>query len=863
MNRKTLTTGTGFITAMLAIAPLIAGCGNFWKASTTATTTTLAASTATPVEGASVTLTATISPTAATGTVTFYDGTTTLGTGTLSSGSATLTTSFSTTGTHTITATYEGSTTYATSTSSAVTLTCSASSLTSTTTTLAASSSTPTTGQDVTLTATVSSSAATGTVTFYEGSHSLGSSTLSSGTATLTTSFSTAGTYSLTAVYSGDTTYATSTSAAVSITVTASSSLTTTTTSLASTSYSTTAGTSFTLTATVSFSSTGDTATAATGTVEFYDTTTSAELGTGTLSSGTATLATSLSVAGTHEIDAIYGGDSSYATSTSSTISVVIASSSSSTPTIMLSVSPTTVTYGTGVALAAIVTPLTSTGTVTFYDNGTTELGTADLVSGSAVAALTLDGSNSLALGSHTITAKYSTLTSSATAVTVTTATSGSFTSAAACGYTTDGATGAEVLSTGTLSTSDQSYSTSTADQNAICVTGTKSYLTLIDPTITSSSATTVDGDSSWYGLDAAVLDYNGGDLTIDGGTITTSGSGGNMVYSYGTGTITISNATLSSTTTSTSNNHGIYAAGAGTIVANNLTASSAGASSSIVATDSGGGSVTINGGTYEATGGKSAGIYSTGSITAYNGTFTSTIAEAAVIEGANLVKLYNSTLNAGSDGSSNSDATHRAVFLYQSNSGDATNTSCNAGDCFYMTNGTLNFTDTTSSSSDPSDNCSAFAVYNQSSVITLTDVTINNSCGTLLLAGYNDNWSNSDAWGYATLKSYGTTLTGNIVIGDTCLTTACTSRDTTSTGAIYLYKDTAGSGSTLTGEINNADIGKTVSLTLDAASKWVVTGTSYLTSLTDADTTYSNITCATAGCQIYNGTTLISPAAN
>ena len=98
MNRKTLTTGTGFITAMLAIAPLIAGCGNFWKASTTATTTTLAASTATPVEGASVTLTATISPTAATGTVTFYDGTTTLGTGTLSSGSATLTTSFSTTG---------------------------------------------------------------------------------------------------------------------------------------------------------------------------------------------------------------------------------------------------------------------------------------------------------------------------------------------------------------------------------------------------------------------------------------------------------------------------------------------------------------------------------------------------------------------------------------------------------------------------------------------------------------------------------------------------------------------------------------------------------------------------------------------
>ena len=859
MKCKRLASGTASTLAMLVIASLIAGCGNFWKASTTATTTTLAASTSTPVVGASVTLTATVSPTAATGTVTFYDGTASLGTATLSSGTGTLSTSFSTTGTHSITATYEGSTTYATSTSSTVTLTCTSSSLTSTTTTLAASTTTPTISQDVTLTATVASSEATGTVAFYEGSTSLGNSTLSSGTASLTTSFSTAGTYSLTAVYSGDSTYATSTSSVVNVTVTSSSSLTSTATTLASSTYSTTSETAFTLTATVAIASTGDTATAATGTVDFYDTTTSTELGTGSLSSGTATLSTSLSTTGTHVIDAIYGGDSSYATSTSSTISVVIASSSSSSSTIMLSVSPTTVTYGTGVALAAIVTPVSSTGTVTFYD-GSTEIGTADLASGSAVAALT---TTSLAVGSHTITAKYSSLTSSSTAVTVTTASAGSFTSAAACGYATDGATGAEVLSTGTLITSDQSYSTSRADQNAICVTGTKSYLTLIDPTISSSSVTTVDGDSSWYGLDAAVLDYNGGDITIDGGAITTSGSGGNMLYSYGTGTITISNATLSSTTTSTSNNHGIYAAGAGTIVANNVTASSAGASSSIVATDNGGGSVTINGGTYKTTGGKSAGIYSTGSITAYNGTFTSTIAEAVVIEGANLVKLYNSTLNAGSDGSSNSKATHRGVFLYQSNSGDATNTSCNAGDCFYMTNGTLNFTDMTSSSSDPSDNCSAFAVYNQSSVITLTDVAINNSCGTLLLAGYNDNWSNADAWGYATLKSYGTTLTGNIVIGGTCLTTACITRDSTSTGAIYLYEDTAGTGSTLTGEINNADTGKTVSLTIDATSKWVVTGTSYLTSVTDADTTYSNIICATAGCQVYNGTTLISPAAN
>ena len=320
---------------------------------------------------------------------------------------------------------------------------------------------------------------------------------------------------------------------------------------------------------------------------------------------------------------------------------------------------------------------------------------------------------------------------------------------------------------------------------------------------------------------------------------------------------MTISNATIAGTSSSASNEHGIYAAGAGTIVANNVTASSQGPSSSIVATDNGGGTVTINGGSYTANGNKSAGIYSTGVVKGYNATFTSTAGEAVVIEGDNSVNLYNSTLNSASSG------THRGIFLYQSMSGDASNTSstCESiatGDCFVMTNGAFNYTDTTSGNTDPASNCTAFEVYNQTSLVILTDVSINNSCGTLLLSGYNDQWSNASAYGYATFKAYGTTMTGNIIVGDTCLTTACTTVDTTSTAAIYLYEDSSNTGSTLTGAINTADTGKTVSLTLDSASKWVVTGTSYLTALTDADSTYSNITCQTTGCKVYVGTTEI-----
>jgi protocatechuate 3,4-dioxygenase beta subunit len=114
----------------------VSGCGGSTAATTsaattsgtTSTSTTLALSKTTVEQSTSLTLTASVTPTDATGTVTFYDGTTSLGTGTLASGAASLATSFSTTGTHSLTATYAGDTTYAASTSSAVSLTVTAAS---------------------------------------------------------------------------------------------------------------------------------------------------------------------------------------------------------------------------------------------------------------------------------------------------------------------------------------------------------------------------------------------------------------------------------------------------------------------------------------------------------------------------------------------------------------------------------------------------------------------------------------------------------------------------------------------------------------------------------------------------------------
>ncbi len=111
---------------------LLAGCGDFWQppggssGGTTQSTTTLSASSSSVTAGDTDTLTATVSPTAATGTVNFLSSGSSIGTGTLTSGSATSSPTFATEGNYTVTASYGGDSTYASSTSAAVTITATA-----------------------------------------------------------------------------------------------------------------------------------------------------------------------------------------------------------------------------------------------------------------------------------------------------------------------------------------------------------------------------------------------------------------------------------------------------------------------------------------------------------------------------------------------------------------------------------------------------------------------------------------------------------------------------------------------------------------------------------------------------------------
>jgi len=110
--------------ALLALPGCGGSSGDFSGLTGSSTSsTTLTASATTVAAGNGVTLTATVSPSDASGTVTFYDGSTSLGSATLSSGTATLTTASLGTGTHTLTAGYQGSSSYSASTSGSVTVT--------------------------------------------------------------------------------------------------------------------------------------------------------------------------------------------------------------------------------------------------------------------------------------------------------------------------------------------------------------------------------------------------------------------------------------------------------------------------------------------------------------------------------------------------------------------------------------------------------------------------------------------------------------------------------------------------------------------------------------------------------------------
>ena len=355
--------------------------------------------------------------------------------------------------------------------------------------------------------------------------------------------------------------------------------------------------------------------------------------------------------------------------------------------------------------------------------------------------------------------------------------------------------------------------SNTNADQSAVYIT--KSGITISSTTITKSGDSSNTEYSEFYGVNAAVL-VNGGGLTMTGGTIDTSGAGANAIVATNSGKVTISGTTITSTGTRSA--RGLHATYGGTITASDVTISSTGGSCATLATDRGEGTVTCTGCTLTTSGSGSPLIYSTGAITVTDTTGTSNAAQAVVVEGKNSATINSSTLKCTASPNNKNDQC--GVLIYQSQSGDAAS-------------GTSSFTCESStieilSSSDYSSSAPMFYVTNTASNIALTGCTLTFHSGTFLTVS-EGSWGTSGSNGGTVTM----TLTNQEIEGDIVV-------DSSSSLTLTLVK------SSIKGTINTAKSAAKLAITLDSDSKITLTGNSYYTSLTNSDSSNSNIVTGT-----------------
>ncbi len=336
------------------------------------------------------------------------------------------------------------------------------------------------------------------------------------------------------------------------------------------------------------------------------------------------------------------------------------------------------------------------------------------------------------------------------------------------------------------------------------------------------------------------MLASSGSTITMNGGSISTTGTGANGAFATGEGTtVNLSDVTINATG---DGGHGVMATLDGVMNLTDVDMTTSGAHSAPIATDRGGGTINATGGTLNTSGQDSPCYYSTGTFNIENSTCNAIGSEVAVIEGSNMVNLTDS--NAIS-----SVADKWGVMIYQSFSGDAQG----ADGVFTMTGGSLAYTN----AKDP-----LFYVTNTTGNINLKGVNVTAASGILIKAEGNDRWGTSGSnGGTAVLVADAQNLNGNLLADE-----------------ISSIMATLQNGSALTGAINAANTAKEINLTLDSSSTWTVTADSYLSCLTDAGisgSTISNIIgnghtvyyttslCSDLGGQTYtlNGGGALTPA--
>lgn len=348
-------------------------------------------------------------------------------------------------------------------------------------------------------------------------------------------------------------------------------------------------------------------------------------------------------------------------------------------------------------------------------------------------------------------------------------------------------------------------YLATATDTSAIWITNSGALI-LTSPDIKTRGNSSSNEGSSFYGLNAALLATSGGTVKVEGGSITTSGSGANGAFAMGNGSsVILEDLRIEA---SGEGSHAAMATQNGAITLKNVALKTTGGRASAIATDRGGGTIDVAGGTVTVEGPNSAGFYSTGIITARGTTVRSMGAEMAVIEGANSITLTDVNMSSAME--------KWGVLVYQSFSGDAEG---NRG-TFTMTGGSLAYMPTAGP---------LFYVTNTTGVIKLTGVELTARSGIWLKVGAGGWGHPGSNGGHAIVTADEQSIIGNAII------------DSLSELALTMKN-----GSSLTGAIDTGKSAKRADLTLDATCKWVVTADSHISALRDesgvVDDSISNI---------------------
>ena len=239
-------------------------------------------------------------------------------------------------------------------------------------------------------------------------------------------------------------------------------------------------------------------------------------------------------------------------------------------------------------------------------------------------------------------------------------------------GTSTNSYSYSSIAATQSITTTGQTISTdltaSAADTSVVYVSSSGSVTIGTNTMSKTGGASSNTENSEFYGVNAAIL-VNGGSATLTSTTVTTAATGANAVFATNSGTITINGGTITSTGSASA--RGLDATYGGTITASGLTITTQGGSCASLATDRGEGTVSCTSCTLTTNGAGSPVIYSTGAISITSSTGTANGAQMVVVEGKNSATVKSSTLKCTGVGNRN-NVDKCGVMIYQSQSGDA-----------------------------------------------------------------------------------------------------------------------------------------------------------------------------------------------